>query len=296
VLEIAEKQFGKPPLPYCWLAMGSEGRKEQIFKADQDNAIIYADPDGTAQKDAAQKYFAAFAVFVRDSLVQCGFPLCPSDLMASNPKWCQPLSVWKQYFSSWINMPSLAAARRSKIFFDFRGIAGEQALAEELRAFIGKTMDGQSGFLTAMADAAVWNRPPLGLFRSLIVEKKGEHKDELDLKTSGLVPVVDLARLLSLEAKVAETATLERLEALRGTILPKVQVNGDELAQAFEYISLLRIHHQVEQVARGERPDNFVNPRKLSNLERSMIRESFHIISHAQKMMADRYGIGLVRV
>jgi CBS domain-containing protein len=296
VLEIAEKRFGKPPLAYCWLAMGSEGRQEQIFKTDQDNAIIHADPATSGQEAAAKQYFPAFTAFVRDSLVQCGFPPCPDDAMASNPKWCQPLSVWKQYFSSWINMPSLAAVRRSRIFFDFRGIAGEHALADELRAFIGKSADRQNGFLVTMADAAVWNRPPLGLFRSLIVEKNGEHKNELDLKTSGIVPVVDLARLLSLEASAAETSTLERIEVVKDKILPQEHVNSEELAQAFEYINLLRIRHQAEQMATGEKQDNFINPRKLSNLERSMLRESFHIISRAQEAVADRYGIGLVRV
>ena len=296
VLEIAEKRFGKAPVTYCWLALGSEGRKEQIFKTDQDNAIIHADSATPEQEAAVRTYFPKFTAFVRDSLVQCGFPLCPDDAMASNPKWCQPLSVWKQYFSSWINMPSLAAVRRSRIFFDFRVIFGEHGLADELRAFIGRTADRQNGFLVAMADAAVWNRPPLGLFRSLIVEKDGEHKNELDLKTSGIAPVIDLARLLSLEVTTTETSTLERIESVKEKILPQTHVNGDELAQAFEYINLLRIHHQAEQSANGEKQDNFINPRKLSNLERSMLRESFHIISRAQEAVADRYGIGLVRV
>ncbi|NTW68061.1 MAG: CBS domain-containing protein, partial [Nitrospirae bacterium] len=96
VLEFAERKFGKPPVPYCWLSFGSEGRKEQTFKTDQDNAIVYADPAGAAQEEAAQRYFADFALYVRDGLVKCGFPLCPADFMASNPKWCQPLSVWKK--------------------------------------------------------------------------------------------------------------------------------------------------------------------------------------------------------
>jgi CBS domain-containing protein len=95
VLEIADKKMGRPPVPFCWISFGSEGRKEQTFKTDQDNAIIYADPATPEQEERARAYFAEYSVLVRDSLVKCGFPLCPADYMASNPRWCQPLKVWK---------------------------------------------------------------------------------------------------------------------------------------------------------------------------------------------------------
>jgi CBS domain-containing protein len=293
VLEFAERKFGKPPVPYCWLSFGSEGRKEQTFKTDQDNAIVYADPAGAAQEEAAQRYFADFALYVRDGLVKCGFPLCPADFMASNPKWCQPLSVWKKHFTGWIHHPTPEAILRSLIFFDFRPLYGEESLGIELREFLMKNLKGQNLFLAHMASATMKNRPPLGFFRTFIVEKGGEHKDELNLKVRGIGPLVDIVRLLSLESGVSETSTLERIEAMKGKH-PTIDAMGSELVQAFEFITLLRIHHQVEQIERGEAPDNFINPRTLSNLEKRILKESFQVISTVQDDIVNQYGPGMV--
>jgi CBS domain-containing protein len=275
------------------MSFGSEGRKEQTFRTDQDNAIVFADPAGPDQEEAAQRYFAAFAVFVRDSLVRCGFPLCPAEYMASNPKWCQPLRAWKKYFTTWIAAPHPEAILRSLIFFDFRCLWGDQALADELRSHLWKVLEGQNIFLAQMASVTTKNRPPLGFFRTFIVEKDGEHKDELNLKFSGIGPLVDVVRLLSLESRVAETSTLERIEAMKGKN-PTITDMGDELSQAFEYINLLRIHHQVEQMDRGAPPDNFVNPSRLSNLEKRMLKESFQVITQVQDSIVNQYGPGMV--
>ncbi|OGW37456.1 MAG: hypothetical protein A2X58_09655 [Nitrospirae bacterium GWC2_56_14] len=293
VLEIAEKQFGRPPVAYCWLSFGSEGRKEQTFKTDQDNAIVYADPATPEQEEAAKQYFAAFALFVRDGLVKCGFPLCPADYMASNPKWRQPLSVWKKLFSTWIGHPTPEAILRSLIFFDFRHLHGDEALAVDLRSHLMKNLKGQNLFLALMAGATARNRPPLGFFKTFLVEKDGEHKNELNLKLRGIGPLVDIVRLLSLESGVAETSTLERIEAMRGKNA-SIDSMGDELVQAFEFISLLRIHHQVEQIEQGQAPDNFINPSRLSNLEKSTLKESFQVISTLQDGIIDHYGPGMV--
>lgn len=106
-----------------WIAFGSKGRKEQAFKTDQDNAIIYADPE-TTEEGEIRRYFSIFTSFVRDSLIKVGFPLCPSDCMASNPHWCQPLKAWKRYSSGWINGPTADAVLKSLILFDSRTIYG----------------------------------------------------------------------------------------------------------------------------------------------------------------------------
>jgi CBS domain-containing protein len=154
-------------------------------------------------------------------------------------------------------------------------------------------LEGQNIFLAQMASVITRNRPPLGFFKTFIVEKGGEHKDELNLKLSGIGPLVDVVRLLSLESRVPETSTLERIEAMKGKN-PTISDVGDELAQAFEFITLLRIHHQVEQMERGERPDNFINPSALSNLEKRILKESFQVITRVQDGLIDQYGPGMV--
>jgi len=288
ILEITEKRLGTPPVKYCWIVFGSEGRKEQTFRTDQDNAIIYEDAETPARREEAKTYFSAFTLLVRDSLLKCGFPPCPADYMASNPRWCQPLTVWKKYFASWISEPTSDAVLKSLIFFDFRPLHGEFSLAEELRGSLTSLLEGQTLFLGYMANTIINNMPPLSLFKSFVVEKSGEHKDEFDLKVKGIAPLVDAVRLFALERGVRETSTIERISALRGKHAI-VKEYADELEHAFEFIMLLRIHHQLEQIEAGKKPDNFINPNKLSNLEKRMIKDGFHLITKMQGLIIERY-------
>ncbi len=287
VLEISEKKYGQPPVPYCWIAFGSEGRKEQTFKTDQDNAIIYADTT-PEEEDRVKKYFSDFTLFVRDSLIKCGFPLCPADYMASNPKWCQPLKVWKKYFSNWISTPTADAVLNSVTFFDFRPVYGETELSDTLRDFLISMLKGQKVFLGYLANMAIKNRPPIGFLKTFVVEKSGEHKDELNLKVKGIAPLIDIVRLFALEKGIKETSTLERINVLRDKHT-MVQEYADELEQAFEFIMLLRIQNQYEQIKTGRTPDNFINPNKLSNLEKKSLKEAFHLISEIQDMIIELY-------
>ncbi len=121
-----------------------------------------------------------------------------------------------------------------------------------------------------------------------VVEKDGAHKDELNLKVKGLAPLVDMVRLFSLERGVRETSTLERIEMLRG-VHTIVQEYADELEHAFEFMMLLRIHHQYSELSRGGMPDNFINPNRLSNLEKRSIKEAFHLIEKVQDLIIERY-------
>jgi CBS domain-containing protein len=288
VLECAERKHGKPPVAYCWIGFGSEGRKEQTFKTDQDNAIITADPANEAEAEAAKKYFSAFAEFVRDSLLRCGFPPCPANYMASNPQWCQPLKVWKKYFSTWISTPTPEAVLNSVAFFDFRPMYGETSLAEMLRDHLNVLLKDQKVFLGYLANMAIKNQPPVGFFKSFVVDKGGVHKDQLNLKIKGLAPLVDILRLFALEKGVRATSTMERIDALRNmhTI---VEEYADDFEQAFEFIMLLRIHHQYEQISNGVAPDNFINPNRLSNLEKRSIKGAFQLISKIQDLIIELY-------
>jgi CBS domain-containing protein len=288
VLEIAEKKFGPPPVAYCWVSLGSEGRKEQTFKTDQDNAIIYADLETTKQEVEIRQYFTEFTGFVKDGLLRCGFPPCPADYMPTNPKWCQPLRVWKKYISDWMSTPTPDALLNALTFFDFRPLHGEIALAEDLRTHLIGLLKDQKVFLGHLANMAIKNSPPIGFFKSFVVEKDGEHKNELNLKVKGVAPLVDIVRLFALERGIRETSTLERIAALRASHTI-VQEYADEFEHAFEFIMLLRIHHQFSQLSIGGAPDNFINPNKLSNLEKRSIKDAFHLITTVQDLIIERY-------
>ncbi len=288
MIQIAEKRLGPPPVPYCWIVFGSEGRKEQAFKTDQDNGLIYDDPQTEEERTAAKTYFTVLSAFLRDSLEKCGFPPCPANYVASNPEWCQPLAVWKKYFSSWVYAPTPDAVLKSLIFFDFRPVYGEASLADSLRTFLHSFLEGQMIFLGYMANMIVRNAAPLGFFRSFVVEKGGGHKDELNLKIKGILPLCDIARLFSLEKGIRETSTLERISALRerNTIMREY---ADELEHAFEFMMMLRLQHQFEQIESGRLPDNFINPERLSHLEKRTMKETFDLITRMQGIIVERY-------
>jgi CBS domain-containing protein len=288
VIEITERQYGRPPVPYCWIVFGSEGRKEQTFKTDQDNAVVYSDPESGEEEEAAKVFFAGFTSLVRDGLLRIGFPLCPADYMASNPQWCQSLRVWKKYFQRWVGEPVPDAVLKSFIFFDFRPIYGNFSLAEKLRDSLKSMLAGQAVFFGHMANQMMRNTPPVGFFKSFVVEKSGEHKDEFNLKIKGLTPLIDIIRLFALEKGIRETSTLGRMKALR-EIHPIVKQYADELEQAYEFLMVLRIHHQFGQIREGRNPDNFINPNKLSNIERKTLREAFHLISKLQAEITEIY-------
>lgn len=173
-------------------------------------------------------------------------------------------------------------------FFDFRPLYGNLELAEELRTYLTEILKDQRVFLGHLANMAVKNTPPIGFFRSFVVEQSGEHKDELNLKVKGIAPLVDIVRLFALERGVRETSTLERIAALRH-VHTIVEEFADEFEHAFEFITLLRIHHQYEQISSDEAPDNFINPNELSNLEKRSIKEAFQLITKVQNLLIERY-------
>ncbi|MBN2654640.1 MAG: cyclic nucleotide-binding/CBS domain-containing protein [Nitrospirae bacterium] len=288
IIEIAEKQFGSAPLSYCWIAFGSEGRKEQTFRTDQDNAIIYANPASDEDHKSAAEYFARLAEFMKESLLKCGFPPCPAGYMASNPQWTQPINGWKKYFSTWVSAPTSEAVLKSLIFFDFRPIHGDFALADELKETLNIQLSRQKLLLGHLANMIVKNTSPVGFLKSFVVEKSGEHKNQLNLKIKGVTLIVDIVRLFALERGIKETSTLERIDALRNkhTI---VKEYAEELEHAFEFIMLLRMHNQLAQLEKGEEINNFIDPDTLSNLEKKTMKDSFHLISKIQDMIIERY-------
>lgn len=293
ILELTEKKCGRPPVSYCWISFGSEGRKEQTFKTDQDNALVYQDPAGPEEARQAEEYFERFSSRVSEALIQCGFPPCPGRYMASTPQWRQPFSVWKRYFADWINTPTPDAILKSVILFDFRPLYGDLALGERLRSFLSDSVREKGIFLKHMANITISLRPPLGFFGTFVVDKSGEHKNELNLKFRVIAPLIDIVRLYSLEEGIAETSTLERIDALR-RLHSVVTEFGDELEHAFEFVTLLRIHHQYGQIEAGREPDNFINPDLLTNLERKTLKEVCQLISRIQDSIAKQYNPGTV--
>jgi len=287
ILEFAEAELGPPPLPYCWVVLGSEGRREQTLKTDQDNALIYADPDDL-NAGIAQEYFTRFSLYVRNALASCGYPPCTGDYMASNPRWRQPLSSWKNYFRIWVTEADLHSVEDALIFFDMRPVGGDFSLFEALAAFVRETLRDASFFKSVFAYITIDRKPPLGFFRTFVVEQSGEHKQELDIKTFGTCPIVNAARLLALDGGIAATNTADRLSEAH-TLTYFDDVLRRDLLESFELLTLLRLEHQL-QLSRTAQPlSNYVNPASLTQLQRSLLKEAFRTIARAQLAIADHF-------
>jgi len=293
ILEAAEKKFGLPPVRYCWIGMGSEGRKEQVFSTDQDNGIIYEDPVSEEQAVAIQDYFRDFTSFVRGSLETCGFAACPADVMASNPHWRQPVRVWKKYFLTWISEPDADAVLRSQIFFDFRPLFGDIRLAEELRDYVARLASESTPFLGSLANTIVNNPPPIGFFKSIVVEKNGQHKNELNLKVKGTALLTDIIRFFSVEKGIAETSTVERLEKLM-SLNTFVAKHGDELEHAYDFLMFLRMQHDYRRLNEGRIPDHFIDPNTLSKVEKRMLKEAYELVEKVHGFIIERYKASII--
>lgn len=277
VLDLLIERLGPPPAPFSWLTLGSDGRKEQTFRTDQDNALVYQDPADTHEGQTAEVYFQTFAELATEHLVDCGYPRCKSGIMASNPTWCKPYSVWENYYDAWMTSPEPKEVALAAIFFDFRPAYGDKALGTALRRKLTEQAQRQHTFLSYLASDCLRHWPPLSFFRNFIVEKNGEHKNRLDIKTRGLIPFVNFARLMALRHGIEETNTLDRFRMLaeNGNISEGFYC---DVREAYEFQMQLKLVHQLKMVEAGLTPDSFIEPGELSDLERKTLKEAFAVI------------------
>lgn len=286
LLALAEEKLGVPPVPYLWLACGSQGRQEQTGVSDQDNCLFLDDAVTDAQRDG---YFADLAKFVCDGLNTCGYVYCPGDMMATNPRWCQPLKTWRDYFNGWINTPDPEAQMLASVMFDLRPIGGSAHLFEDLQEDTLKAASKNSIFVAHMVSNSLKHQPPLGLLRGLATIRSGEHKNELDMKHNGVVPVVDLARIYALQGRLTEVNTRARLEAAQEAHVLS-ESGAKDLLDAYDMIAEERLVHQAEQIKGGEKPDNYLAPANLSDFERSHLRDAFVVVKSLQSAIGHGRG------
>jgi len=284
LLDLAIDRLGEPPVPFAWLALGSQARQEQTAHSDQDNALLLSD-DAT---DAHDPYFADLAAFVCDGLDACGYEYCPGDVMATTDRWRQPLQEWKRTFRGWIDEPHPKSLIHASIFFDLRHVYGNPSLTQRLQSYVLGRTSQNSIFLASLTVNALDHKPPLGFFRQFVLEEHGGQKDTLDLKLNGVVPIIDLARIYALAHGVSAVHTLERFQRLAATGGMNASDAAD-LRDAFEFIGTVRIQHQADQIRRGTEPDNFVSPDRLSDFDRRHLKDAFRITRRMQSALSQRY-------
>jgi PAS domain S-box-containing protein len=282
---LAIDELGPAPAGFAFLVLGSQGRLEQTLFSDQDNAIVYSLPDGVSESPEVGRYFSELGTRVCGWLHDAGLPMCRGNVMARNPKWCQSLATWKQYFAGWIERAEPQELLEFSIFFDFRAVCGDVALARELRRYVHEALRNCQAFFPHFAQNSLQFKPPMRLFgRILGGTAAGEHPGSLDLKDA-MMPIVNFARLYALRHEINETHTLDRLDALAGqdVLLPS---SREEITAAYDFLMRLRLRHQVAAHRAGQPLDNLVNHRKLGHSEQTLLKQAFGQIDAVQKKIS----------
>lgn len=287
LIALAQMKLGPEPVPFVWLAFGSQGRQDQSAKSDQDNGLLI---DNTVRPDH-DAYFEALAKFVNHGLDACGYVYCPGNVMAQNSKWRMSLSAWQEVFRDWITSPSSQALMYASIFFDLRPIytsLGAETLCADLQAPMLQQAQANQIFLSRLTHNALELTPPLGFFKQLIVNSNGEHKDSLDIKKRGMMPVTDIVRIHALANGVGAANTRERLQKLSDlNALNKKDIRN--LLDAHEYIAHQRLLNQGEQLKLSQEPDNYLRPSSFSPLTIRHLKDAFKVVRDAQSGLKQNY-------
>jgi CBS domain-containing protein len=287
LLVLAQAELGTPPGPYAWLAFGSQARREQALKRDQDSGLVL--PDGLDAEGAG--WFAALGGWMTDALEACGFPRCPGGVMACEPDWRRTAGEWATTIRGWLAAPSGERLLGAEIGFDVRAVAGELGVERALRPALRDAAHAEV-FLAHLARAALRHRPPVGFLGRVAVERSGEHAGTLDVKRAVLLPIVDLARLHTLTRGGDEIGTDERLAAAVADRRVSADL-GLALREALELGLRVRLGHHVDQSRDGQRLDDRVDPGTLPPLVRAQLREAFKSVRAAQEAVASVYPGGL---
>ena len=283
VIELTAQRHRLPPVAWCWLALGSEGRHEQTFVTDQDNGLIF---NATSDQEAAalRELFLPFAQDVNRQLAACGFALCSGQIMAGNPAWCLSLDEWRGQFIDWVRRPEPQALLNASIFFDLRPLYGELELGERLRTLLLSMTVATPSFQHLMAANALQAEVPLN-FRGELAVDEGE---AIDLKKFASRIFVDAARIFALTSGARGVNTIDRLNDAGAAIgLPAAEIAA--LNAAFSQILRLRLGQQMAASAKGEAEGGGLRPAALHDMDRAILREALKLARRLQQRLKLNY-------
>jgi CBS domain-containing protein len=270
-IELAVEQLGRPPVPWAWLALGSEARLEQGIVTDQDHAIAFDPVD--APLEEVDRYFSALAAAVTRGLETAGIPRCRADVVAVNPSLRRPIAHWVVAFEEWMKRPGPGAGRQGSILFDLRRVAGPLETERTLGVLIGSARRYPE-LIRWLARVGLDTAPP--------PTRRGSRT--FDVKREGLTPLVNVARIFALESGVTSASTLERLQLANdhGRIDGKTR---DALVAAFRLLWRIRMTRHAACIAQGRVPDDQIEPRTLDSGTLAGLKEAFRTIRRARLML-----------
>ncbi|MEO6177725.1 MAG: DUF294 nucleotidyltransferase-like domain-containing protein [Flavobacterium circumlabens] len=287
VIEMSiEKMSSPPPVKFAWLALGSQGRSEQMLHTDQDNAIVYENVSEVFREET-KVYFLKFAALVNKGLFEIGYDYCPADMMASSPKWCMSLDDWKNQVHHWITNPGKNEVLLSFIFFDYSVTYGDAEIANELSDAIFENIKANPIFYVHLVSGALQSPSPTGFFRQFLVEQDGANKDNFDIKRRALMPLTDAARVLILSHSVKSISnTAERFEKLAD-----LEPNNRELYLSCSYSFKALLKFRTKQGLLHNDSGQFIALESLSKMEKIKLKRTFKTIKELQELITVRFNI-----
>lgn len=269
----------------CLIVLGSEGRKEQVLKTDQDNALILRDGFDHPDLEFATQRFT-------EALLSFGYPECPGKIMVNNPQWCRSVSDFRETIFAWCHDYSESNLMNLAIFVDAAFVTGDASLLNELKQSLATHIKDDHGFFANFAKPVLMFETPLSFLSNFVTEKEG-HKGELDLKKGAIFPLVHGIRALAMEKGIDATSSVERVKALNNMGLINREFAG-ELIESFNFLLTLRVNFQLEKLDQGRAIDNYIKPEKLNKLDRDLLRDVFKVVGNFKKFISHHFRLGHV--
>jgi len=286
---LCQQRFSNLPKGVNFLVLGSEGRREQTLKTDQDNAIIYADSLSSEEISLVK----AFSEELIDALIEIGVPECPGGIMAKNDFWRRSISAWKNTLENWISIPSGDNILNFSMFSDMRTLWGDRTLEQELREHVIKCARENTIFLAHMAANVCRFVQPLGFFGGIKTEKDGEHAGQLDLKKAGIFTITEGVKTLALGIGALGGSTHDKLQILQNQgVLEEKQVS--DLSAAFGLLSFFRIRGQVEAAATGVTPNNYISPSDLNRIEKGRLQVALEVVQSFEGILRSHFNLNML--
>jgi len=291
ILIALDKMPEEPPASFAWLALGSQGRGEQLLLTDQDNALIFSDIS-KFDLEKTNKYFLTLAKYINKGLQEIGYEYCPAEMMASNPKWCMSLDQWKETVGQWVANPGKDEVLLSSIFFDYNLSYGDRELVDQLSAYIFEITRKYPIFYTHLAGGALQNPSPTGFFRQFLVEQDGAYKDFFDIKRRALMPLTDAARVLILSHAIKSiNSTSDRFEKLA-----ELEENNRELYLACSYATKALLKFRTKQGLLHNDSGRFIALDSLTKEEKIKLKRTFKTIKEIQELITIRFKVSNILV
>ncbi|MDR2872483.1 MAG: DUF294 nucleotidyltransferase-like domain-containing protein [Xanthomonadaceae bacterium] len=264
----------------CLLALGSEGRGEQILKTDQDNALIIEDGFSHPDLERVCQQF-------NDTLIQFGYPPCPGGIMVRNPQWRNEVSGYRRLINSWLDSASGENMMSLAIWVDAYPVCGKYRLFEELRDYWLRNMSHNAAFLARFVFPIEHFDIPLDLFSRLVTDK-GRNRNQLDLKKGGIFPLVHGIRSLTLEMGLKQRNSYQRIDALiQHQAIPAVL--AQDLAESLAFLQSLQLKYGLQKQVRGQSMDNLIDPGQLTTLERDLLKDTFAVVKRFKQYLRHHY-------